>query len=138
MKAKLIFILMFAALLPSCEEDGYNVWREESGLYKPKCTITSVTKIDKDENNHFPKLKVVVLNKEDGITAYTVGANVKFKRGDLIVERGMLYFGTLKRGERMIDETYLSLDSHSDYTRCVITLTWSDSGGRTFQREFVY
>ena len=139
MKARLILILMFAALLPSCEEeDGYNVWREESGLYKPKCTIASVTKIEKDQNNYLPKLKVVVQNKEDGVTAYTVGANIKFKRGDLIVDRSLIYFGRLKRGESMVEQTSLSLDSHSDYTKCVITLDWSDATGRTYQREFVY
>jgi hypothetical protein len=138
MRAKLILILMFAALLSSCEEDGYNVWREESGLYKPKCTISSVTRIEKDQNNYFPKLRVYVKNKQDGVTAYTVGANIKFKSGDLIVDRSLIYFGTLKRGESMVDETSLSLDSHSEYTKCVITLNWSDATGRSYQREFIY
>jgi len=135
MKAKWMLFFLFAVLFIGCEEDS-DFWRESSGLYKPKCTVSSVQKIDKGPDQYFPEIKVTVSNSEDGAAAYNVGGTIKFKRGDLIVDRCVMALGTLKRGEGIMKECKLSMDSHSEYNTIVISLQWSDINGRVYQRDF--
>jgi len=55
-------------IFSSCEE-GSGVFRDSLGIFRPKCKIISLQKIDK-KPGEFAKLVITVENDEDGATAY--------------------------------------------------------------------
>ena len=94
----------------------------------PTCSIAGIQKSDASWPDP-AKIAMTVRNSGDA-TAYDVECDVKPKSGNTIVDKGVIYFGTLESHESYTqDESFWSISSHTDYSTAEYHLYRYDSQG---------
>ena len=94
----------------------------------PDCTITNLQRTDAVWPDP-AKIAVTVENRSDA-TAYDVQCDIKLKTGNMIVDQGSVFLGTLEGGESITGEAWFwNIKTHSDYSSAAYHLSWYDSQG---------
>lgn len=129
MKRSLKFILYSLPILSlsiSCKENKV----------EPKCEITYQSPLNIPDFG-FAKMKFTVENTGDDSKAYDIQVYVKLKSGNHIVDKGSAYFGSLKPGESISDEAWLtSIEESDSYNNKEVTLYWDDAEGNTYKKSY--
>ncbi len=100
----------------------------------PDCSIVYMTKYDSDASRHGAEIELMVQNRDDNSTAYSVGCTFKLKRGNVIIDRGFASFGKLEPGEAALATVrFTGIKSHREYSFLEYTLFWHDAQGGYYE-----
>ncbi|MGD9487180.1 MAG: hypothetical protein AB7W47_04120 [Calditrichaceae bacterium] len=130
---KIIFLLwiVFISLLISCDENS----RLSLAFSPPKCTLAELEKKDYTPGS-FARISYKATNVSDPI-AFSVACIIKLKKGNLIVDRSSVYFGTLESGESSIEDAVFSkIKTHTEYDDVEITLSWYDANNEYYEKSY--
>ncbi len=100
----------------------------------PDCSIVYMSKYDPDASRRWPEIELMVHNRDDNSTAFSVGCTFKLKRGNVIIDRGFASFGALEPGEAALATVrFTGIESHREYSDLEYTLFWYDAQGGYYE-----
>lgn len=115
-------------LFPACADSPFAIL-----FSPPECQMFILEKKD-HEPGHPAQIVMSVENTGSKNTAYSVGCSIKLKRGNTIIDRSVVGFGTLQPGEAAINEAWFSrIEKHSEYDHAEYTLYWYDAEGGYYE-----
>ena len=128
----LAILVLLPLFLNSCDVNS-----PESLLFNsPKCSIVSIADISFNQFG-YATMSIKVVNNGDGPTAFSVNCYVKLKKGELILDDGSAYFGTLKEGEsREEDVIFFDLEEADVINHKEIILSWYDAEEGFYYEEY--
>ena len=94
----------------------------------PTCSILSIQKTD--ASWPYPATISMTVKNTGDATAYDISCSIKLKSGNTIVDKGVIFFGTLQSQESYKQEgSFYQITTHTDYSNAEYDLGWYDSQG---------
>lgn len=126
-----LFSLIFSLFFYTCDIDRLLV----PDCSAPHCEIIEIEKTDY-RPGHFARIILTAINS-DGPVAFYVACEIKLKKGNTIIERDYISFGTIRSGESVIDEAMLSkITTHDNYDYTEIKLFWYDECNNYYEKYY--
>lgn len=126
--AVILSVLLFPFF--GCQEDSPASLLVSS----PHVRLVSGPEFFIDSTFHKLHVRATVINDGDGPTAFDIALSLKLKNGSHIVDRGGIWFGTLRKGESITKQIwFVSAATPGDFSSVEQELYWYDAEGTFYK-----